>query len=148
MPAEYKMLGNLAAEKGKMQLAGKCYRKAAELEPYDKNTYYELGVSLFKEEHYEEAIIELQKYLQNEIVRPEAYFYLAYAFLHLGKLDKAEAYFRKVLRLKPNDAYTYVGLGVIAQTQKNLAQAKEHYEKALALDPACQEARENLSYLQ
>jgi len=146
--SEYKMLGDLATEKGKFQLASRCYRKTVELESYVQKTPYKLGVSYFQTEQYEEAIVELSKCLKDESIKPEAYFYLAYSHLHIGNLDSAEDYFKAVLQSRPNDPYTYVGLGIIAQSQGQSEQAKHYYEKALELNPNCQEARENLSQLQ
>ena len=142
------MLGAFATEKGKLQLARKCYRKVAELESYNKKPPYEIGLSYFQTERYQEAITELNKSLKDDIIKPEAYFYLAYSHLHLGNLDQAEEYFQKVLQFRPEDPYTYVGLGVIAQSRRQYDQAKHYYEKALELNPNCQEARENLRQIQ
>ena len=147
-PSEYKTLGNFATEKGELRLARRCYRKATELESYAQKTPYKLGIAYFQAEQYEKAIVELSKCLKDEITKPEAYFYLAYSHLHLGNLDSAEDYFKAVLQMRPNDSYTYVGLGIIAQSQRQYAQAKHYYEKALELNPNCQEARENLEQLQ
>jgi Flp pilus assembly protein TadD len=63
-------------------------------------------------------------------------------------MDIAEEYFKEVLHVRPEDAYTHVGLGIIAQSRKQYKQAKDYYEQALELDPNCQEAQENLNQLQ
>ena len=60
-PSEYNTLGNFATEKGKLLLARRCYRRAVELESYDQNTPYNLGISYFQAEQYEKAIVELSK---------------------------------------------------------------------------------------
>jgi len=144
MSAEYITLGEFAADRGKFQLAEKCYRKAVALEPDNKNVDYEMGVFFFRTKRYKEAVTEFNKYLKGAIISPEGYFYLAYSYFHLGNLDKAEEYFKRVLQINPEDPDTYVGLGVIAQSRHDPAQAKAYYEKALEIDPNCQEAVERL----
>lgn len=146
MAAEYKLLGDLATEKGKLPLARKCYRKASQLEklPHDP---YKSGLSYFQSEQYAEAIAELRKCLSDDVLKPRAYFYLAYSYLNLGNDDEAEEHFKEALQLNPKDPYVYVGLGVIAQTRKQYGQAKQYYKKALGLDPNCQEANENLDQI-
>jgi Flp pilus assembly protein TadD len=63
-------------------------------------------------------------------------------------LTKAEEYYRKALEFKPEDPYVHFGLGVIDQSHGQYEQAKQHYEKALELDPNFEEARQNLSQIQ
>jgi Tfp pilus assembly protein PilF len=145
--AEYKKLGEWAAEHGNMPLARKCHRKTAEAEAKTGNLPYKLGLSYFEAEQYQQAITELNKCLHDEVLKPKVYFYLAYAYLHIGDYDMAEQYFKAALQLKSQDPYIYVGLGVIAQYRQQPVQAKSYYEKALALDPNCRDARENLDQL-
>jgi tetratricopeptide (TPR) repeat protein len=128
---EYKTLGDFAAEQEKLQLAEKCYRKALELEPYNKDMYYELGVFFFQHNRYKEAISELTRHLGGEIIKPEAYFYLASAHLQTGNLNKAEEYFKKLVHLEADDPAIYLGLGQIAQARNHVEQAQQYYAKAL-----------------
>ena len=50
----------------------------------------------------------------------------------------------QALRLDPNDARTYVGLGLLARRQEKIAEAETAYERALELDPRLAEAHYNL----
>jgi predicted Zn-dependent protease len=146
--AEYKILGDFAAEQEKLQLAENCYRKALELEPYNKDMHYELGVFFFQHNRYKEAISELTRHLGGEIIKPEAYFYLASAHLQTGNLNKAEEYFKKLVHLEADDPAIYVGLGQIAQARNHAEQAQQYYAKALELDPHNQKARQHLLDIQ
>jgi tetratricopeptide (TPR) repeat protein len=102
IPSDYKILGELAAEHGRLQLAERCYRKVAELDPYDKNIHYKIGEFLVQTKRYAEAIKEFHIALGSEIILPEIYAYLSYAYLETKQLEKAEKYYHKVLELTPN----------------------------------------------
>ena len=145
--ADYKLLGDFAAEHGKLSLAERCYRKATELEPYNYTYHYELGVFLFQSERYQESLKEFSIYLKNEIIVPDVYHYLAYAYLVANNFAKAEEFYHKSLEMLPNSADSYLGLGVIAQARGQYAQANEAYQRAIEIDPNCQEARDNLSQI-
>ncbi|GAK50752.1 mucin 2, intestinal/tracheal [Candidatus Moduliflexus flocculans] len=147
-PAEYKMLGDFASEQGKLPLAERCYRKVVELEPYNWAIHYDLGLFLFQAARYKEAIKEFHLYFRHDIIMPEAYAYLGYAYLMCKDLARAEEYYRKVSELTPDNPDSYVGLGVIAQTKNQYQQAYGYYQKALECDPRCQEARQNIQQIQ
>jgi tetratricopeptide (TPR) repeat protein len=143
MGAEYKALGDFATEKGNLPLARKCYRKAAQFETQHEDPY-KIGLAYFQAEQYEEAIAELNKCLGDDMLKPKAYFYLAYSYLNLEKWEQAEEYFKEAMQLNADDPYIYVGLGFIAQSRQQYGQAKQYYKKALQIEPTCQEAQENL----
>ncbi len=147
LASEYQQLGDLATEHEQLQLARKCYHKSAQIESTTENPY-KIGLAHFQSEHYEEAIIELRKCLQNNVLKPRTYFYLAYAHLNLANMEEAEEFFKEALKFKTDDPYIYVGLGVVAQSRQQYEQAKQHYHKALELDQNCQEAKENLKQLE
>lgn len=145
--SEYKLLGDLATQHEKLRLARKCYRKSAQLEAAAENPY-KTGLGYFQSELYEEAIVELRKCLQDNVLKPRAYFYLAYSYLNLGNMEEAHDFFKEALKFKRDDPYMYVGLGVIEQSRQHYSAARQHYRKALELDPNCREARENLQQIE
>ncbi len=147
-PAEYKMLGDFATEQGKLPLAERCYRKVVELEPYNWAVHYDIGLFLFQTARYKEAIKEFHLYFRHDIIMPEVYAYLGYAYLMSKDLTRAEEYYRKVVDLTPHNPDGYVGLGVIAQAKSQYQQAYEHYEHALEQDSNCKEARQNIQQIQ
>ena len=148
MSTEYKTLGDLAAENGKIQLAERCYRKITELEPYNTSIRYKIGEFLFQAGRYKEAITEFSIYLKSEIIVPEVYFYLAYAYLATENLTKAEDFYHKASESTPDNPDVYLGLGVIMQSRSQHKEARFYYEKALEIDSNLQEARQNLSQIQ
>jgi len=111
IPTDYKILGELAAEHGRFQLAERCYRKVAELDPYDKNIHYKIGEFLVQTKRYAEAIKEFHIALGSEIILPEIYAYLTYAYLETKQLKQAEKYYHKVLELTPNSPKIHTSHG-------------------------------------
>ncbi|HEY6988536.1 MAG TPA: tetratricopeptide repeat protein [Bryobacteraceae bacterium] len=81
------------------------YRKAIELNPAAPDLHYRLGRAILLESH-----------------NPEA-------------LERAAAEFRAELKLSPEDAACEFQLGQIAQVAGKQAEAKPHFERAVALSP-------------
>ena len=69
------------------------------------------------------------------------------AYLQLDELRKAADYFRKSLQYEPFDAKAHNGLGVVMALQGQAAEARHHFETALAIHPGYQSALRNLSKL-
>jgi Tfp pilus assembly protein PilF len=65
----------------------------------------------------------------------DAYNSLGVVYSRLGKHDRAQAAFRKVLEMDPTSATAYENLGVDALATGNLAAAESELKHALELDP-------------
>jgi Flp pilus assembly protein TadD/4-amino-4-deoxy-L-arabinose transferase-like glycosyltransferase len=64
-----------------------------------------------------------------------------------GDIEKAEAAFRNILELDPDEPMGHRGLGLVARTQGDLPNAKRHYERAVELDPENWQARGELAVI-
>lgn len=62
-----------------------------------------------------------------------------------GKIEEAATHFRECLKHDPRNKFCYFNLGVIAQNQKNSADAENDYRVALSIDPAFPSAIWNLA---
>jgi tetratricopeptide (TPR) repeat protein len=71
-------------------------------------------------------------------------FQQAFAAHRAGKLDEAEALYRKVLRTTPGDAETLYLLGTICSQSGKLNEAVTHLQKALEIKPDYPEALNNM----
>ncbi|MCI0693382.1 FG-GAP-like repeat-containing protein [candidate division KSB1 bacterium] len=60
---------------------------------------------------------------------------LGLAYLEENKLNEAEAEFRKLIDLAPNEALGYANLGLVYLRRGEYAQAEERIKKALQLEP-------------
>jgi tetratricopeptide (TPR) repeat protein len=94
------------------------YRKAIELNPTAPDLHYRLGRAILLESH-----------------NPEA-------------LERAAAEFRAELKLSPEDAACEFQLGQIAQVAGKQAEAKPHFERAVALSPGFVQALVALAKLE
>jgi tetratricopeptide (TPR) repeat protein len=105
------------------------------------------GVQAFRQANYEEAVghFEQAVALQPEDVTAHLYLATAYAQTFVPGVDTSENVvwatkalneYREVLRRKPSDMISLKGIGFLELQLKNFDQAKESYQKAIALDPS------------
>lgn len=101
---------------------------------------HELSAEIFEvQSRYDEAVAEYQKAIDINPQAPDLHFRLGRAILMAGHnseaLMKASAAFQEELRLNPEDGACEFQLGQIAQVESKKPEAKEHFQKALALSP-------------
>lgn len=72
---------------------------------------------------------------------------LGVAYGEAGRLDLAEATFRKLLRRKPGFVAALVNLAKSLEKQERNDEARAHYERALAIEPAFPKLAANLAKL-
>jgi len=63
----------------------------------------------------------------------------------LGKLEDAEASYRKVINIKPNDAVAHYNLGVISDRLGRHEAAEEYFRETIKINPNHAGAHANLS---
>ncbi|MBN1621862.1 MAG: tetratricopeptide repeat protein [Endomicrobiales bacterium] len=64
-----------------------------------------------------------------------------------SKYNEAIAEFKKALAINPGNAEAYYNLGLIHENRNNTDEAKDMYEKALAIDPDYKLAKDHLNKL-
>ena len=101
---------------------------------------HELSAEIFEvQNRYSDAIAEYRKAIQMNPNAPDLHFRLGRALLlesHSPEaLEQAAAEFRSELKLNPEDGACEFQLGQIAQVQGKTAEAKSHFERAIALSP-------------
>src|SRR6185295_16713431 len=75
----------------------------------------------------------------------ELRYLLASALARQKRLDEAETQYREVVRLRPEFAGGYEGLGVIAKWRARIGEAIPLFRKAASLDPNLADAFRNLA---
>lgn len=96
--------------------------------------YFEQGNKAFNEEHYEQAI---DLYLQAEkqgLQLPALYYNLAASYFKLEQYDKAEVYFRKLLKVPGMKHLAMYNLAVIAKKRGDMASAEKQFQALLSDD--------------
>jgi tetratricopeptide (TPR) repeat protein len=104
------------------------------------------GVQAFGQANYEEAVARFEQAvtLDPDFVTAHLYLATAYAQTFVPGIDtpknvlwatKALNQYREVLRRNPSDIYSLKSIASLELQLKNLNQAKESYQKAIAADP-------------
>ncbi|MBD2088471.1 DUF563 domain-containing protein [Microcoleus sp. FACHB-1515] len=137
-------LAAVLRQQGDLAAAANCYRRSIAMAP-DAETYYRLGLTLFEQEQWQEAVecyeqaIALWKlgggYRGSRVEWAIVHSNLGCALVRQGKLKAAIAQFQQGLRLAPNRAALYVNLGqAIAQQGRDRA-AIACLERSIELEP-------------
>jgi len=138
------ILGRFLEREGKAEEAAASYREALRLDPRSPEILGRLGNVLSDLGRSEEALIRYRQALEAAPERPNLQYDLAVELLRLGRIEEAEAPLRAVIRLSPNFAPAWNNLGIIAASKGNQREAAEQFSRALAIDPANEDARANL----
>jgi tetratricopeptide (TPR) repeat protein len=105
------------------------------------------GVQAFKQANYEEAVGHFERAvtLQPEFITSHLYLATAYAQMFVPGVDTPENVvwatkglneYREVLQRKPSDMTSLKGIGYLELQLRDYDQAKESYQKAIAVDPS------------
>ena len=110
--------------------------------PTDPVVLNEIGVALYREKAYPEAVEVLEAGLQlarqQRDDHPETWeptmFNLAHAYRKLGEHGKAVEHYERCLSICPTKASTYTAMGFTRHLQGDYDAAVDCYHKALGLD--------------
>jgi tetratricopeptide (TPR) repeat protein len=124
------------------------FRTALELDPDYGCAHRELGFVLCKHGANPEAAVHLQKAIQLEPGDAWTHIYLGTCLWRCADVDAAIAEFRIAEELKPDWAVPLWSLGNIYECEyKDFVLAQSFFERALQLEPDCEEALKNLGRL-
>ena len=87
---------------------------------------------------------------QEEMIRAgvaQAHLRVGYIRKRLGLMKEAEAAFKGVIRLNPDDYQAYGNLGIICMRDGRLEKAEQYFQAAIRLNPDDTVARQNLEAL-
>ena len=138
------LLGLLAHQVGRSDLAIEYISQALRLQPEFAEAHSNLGMALAKQGKLTEAVACYQQSLRLKPDQAEAHNNLANAFRQQGKLTDAVACYEQSLLLKPDIAETHTNLGVALGEQGRLTEAVACYQQALRLKPHYAEGHSNL----
>ena len=129
------LLGVVAYQTGRQDLAVKLFRKAIQKNGQDPSYFSNLGNAFYGQGKLEEAVAA---YRQAICIKPdyaEAHSNLGAALEQQGKLDDAIAEYYQAIRIKPNYPDAHSNLGVALEQQGKLDQALNAFGKAIELAP-------------
>jgi len=108
------------------------------------------GMRLYKEKRYADAAAKFVEACQLQPTKALFANNAGFAFYRMGQYDEAEKWFLQTTTLDPKRAVAYLNLGDAYFDQQKKAEAKDAYEKFLALSPNSKSAptvRERLKAL-
>ncbi len=91
------------------------------------------------------ALVEADRSLRLDAQAVSTYYVKAAAFARYGQADAAERTLREAAAKEPSDFVTWTLLGDFATRRGRPAQAREHYRRALALNPRNASLRRSLA---
>jgi tetratricopeptide (TPR) repeat protein len=137
-------LGLALAEKGDVDDAIRCFRRAIELDPRYPLGHSNLGIALKERGHVEEAMRCYHTALELDPRFAPALTSLGVALAEKGDLDGAIRRYREALAADPTYAKAYFNWGVDLAARGDMRGATRCYEKAIDLNPRYAKAHANL----
>jgi tetratricopeptide (TPR) repeat protein len=135
-PLFYVLLASLYEEKNEIDTAINLLNNALDLFPNDQQILFESAILLDKKGRQEEAIARMEQILEQYPDHPEALNYIGYTWADRNiNLDKALAYIKKAVELKPDNGYILDSLGWVYYRLGRFDEAREQLEKAVQLAP-------------
>ncbi len=131
-------LGVARLQLGEAREAQADFERAVAVDPTYSEGYHNLGLALFEQKRYEEAVGAYRKALTQPIyATPElAYYNLAQVYLyHLGRRREAEEALRAAVKLAPRFARAYYELGVLLNLEGRKDEARRAFVTARDLEP-------------
>ena len=143
-PDALHLLGVLAHQVGKPDVAVDLIMKAVTINPRYAEAHYNLGKGFREMGQLENAVKHYQLATDIEPYHIKAQNNLGNVFAELERLDKAISCFGKALAINPEFAEAHFNLGIALKNQGHLEEAIKHYEIAITLKPEYTEAHHNL----
>lgn len=120
-------LGNFFMDQELYQAAQDEYKKALEIDPYNKMAFINIGYALFKMGHYEEVLDHLDGLTANDAAHAHAYYIKGMVYKEKRDLDKAIEQYEKVVELIPNHQHLNAELGQLYLDNHQLIKANERF---------------------
>jgi tetratricopeptide (TPR) repeat protein/2-polyprenyl-3-methyl-5-hydroxy-6-metoxy-1,4-benzoquinol methylase len=143
-PAALHLLGVIAHQTGKNDIAVNLITKALAIKPDFAEAYSNLGLALQELEKLDEAVASYNKAIAIKPDYVEAHCNLGNALQTLGKFDEAVESYNKALAIKPDYADAHYNLGNVHQELGSFDEAEASYNKAIAIMPDYAKAHNNL----
>ena len=139
-------LGSALQDRGQLEDAAACYRRALKLKPDFAIAHRNLGNVLVELGQLDGAVASFRRAVKFQPDFAEAHSNLGNALHELGQFDSAAASCRRALELQPDFAIAHYNLGNALIALGQLDGAVASYRRAVELKPDFAEAYNNLGY--
>jgi tetratricopeptide (TPR) repeat protein len=138
------VLASANVAKGDLAKAASLFAGLLQKRPQDAVLKYALGAVDYLQGKYPEAESMLKQSLQAQPDQVAASYYLGLTYDAVGDDDRALTVFRDLLKSHPQHGPSCIKLGSILVRQHQYAEAEQHLERAVALDPGSVEGHHQL----
>jgi tetratricopeptide (TPR) repeat protein len=139
----YVRLAILHDQQGKFNESAEYFRKALQASPGNPAIFCDMGYSLYLQRRWKEAEMNLQQAL---VLKPDlarAHNNLGLVLARTDRVEEALAHFRK----GGTESEAHLNLAFALTLERRWDDARDHYEKALAANPASEPAKNGLREL-
>ncbi len=137
-------LGGALTSTGNLSQAITAYRKAVQVDPYNKNARLNLGGYLAQTGNLKEGIEQYIKVMQIDPKSAPAHYGLGLALQRAGQRDEAIKLYRRALDLDARSVIAYNLLGHALKDSGKRQEAIAQYRKAIEIDPKSADSHLNL----
>jgi curved DNA-binding protein CbpA len=135
----------LKDEEGRLSYLASLGRSSTPADTEKAESNYKKSIELIKAGRHQEAVSLCEEAVRIEPKEARYWNLLALAYSKIdGRTDDAEKALLEALMLEPANSEYYSNLGLIYMKAKRLNEAKNQFQKALALDPKNQKAKKAL----
>jgi tetratricopeptide (TPR) repeat protein len=138
------LLGVLASQAGKHDLAAERLGLATRLGPDNAGYHYNLGVARQVLGRVDEAVASYREAMRLEPGHADAHHNLGFALAQQGSLQDAETHYRAAVRLKPDHSEAHHNLALLLRQEGRLTEAVAHFREAVRVHPEHVHALHNL----
>jgi tetratricopeptide (TPR) repeat protein len=138
------LLGIVAHQTGRSELAIECILQAIALNPNCEGYYLNLGGVYLDQGRVDDSILCFRQALLQKGDLAPAYYNLATALRLKGQFAESADSCREAIRLNPGYAEAHNNLGATLQVMGQLFEAQEQFEQALRLNPSLPDGYFNL----
>ncbi len=118
------------------------------VEKEDKDAINQLTEYYIDKDNYQELVKLYELLLRNNPHDSQILMQLATIYAdYYNDYDKACQFYEETLRINPNDAFAHYQLGILAENHEHYEKAKDHYLKAIEINPKFIDCYISLSWL-
>ncbi len=130
-PEVLKAIEKIVTNQAKLEQEIASYRQAIQKNPHSYQPYYKLGVTLSREQRWDDAILAYLKAIELQPEMPSWVYQGLWKVLdQQGKLPEAEELYRKAIEQNSDSIWCYVNLGEVLTLQGKQDEAITCYQSA------------------
>ena len=141
----YHLLGQLAFQDGRLDIAAQLLKNASYLDPKRASYYRDLAEVLFHSNKLKDTLLFLRRALDINSEDPKTHFLSGLTLMKNGEGELAIKSFETVINLAPNFGAAYNNIGSLLENSGRLDEAIKNYKEAIRIDANNIQAQNNLA---